>query len=195
MKNKQREFLVETTMYSMLGVMTRHRDDIDFTLPVLNQIIIADGGVISDAVTMAINEGYIDVANGRITTTEEGIDAYETATYRNAIVSDAETEFRNEVLTGTTYDGKQTDIERAALPGKSFVRNNCSVENGSIHGIEDRRRLDQFIAATGETHESVLDGLESGRIGVCRNGGRPHFGKFHKDHGNYRTICSKCRPR
>lgn len=195
MKNRQREFMVETTMYSMLGVMTRHRDDINFTLPILNQILMSDGSVISDAVTMAIKEGYIDVANDRITTTEEGIDAYETATYRNAIVSDAETEFRNEVLTGTTYDGKQTIIDRAALPGKSFSRDNGRIENNSIHGIEERRRLEQFVAATGETLDSVREGLESGRIGVCRNGGRPHFGKFHKNGRVYRTICARCLAR
>ena len=193
MENKQREITVEQVMYSLLGTMYRHRDDVLFNQKILCTISPAEEGVVIDAVTMGLREGYIDLDRRNYRVTDEGIDAYERATIQSSIVSDAETQFRDEVLSGTTQHGKQTPIERAALPSGGFVRETNRIANNAASLADANRVFEQFLAATGEDFDSVREGMNSGRIGVCRSGGIPHWGKFRSNgHGGFVTTCTRC---
>lgn len=193
MKNKQREFNVETVMYSLLGTLLRHKDDgTNFTTEILNLICPADEDLILDAIMLATKNGYMTVENERRFITDEGIDAYETAIGRTSFVSSAESAFREEVLSGTTSDGKETPITRAALPSPGFTKGPNRVERRAVNDCDDMAGFEQFLQKNGETEESAIDGLTTGRLGLCYNG-RTHWGEFHRDGSGYRTVCKVCR--
>jgi hypothetical protein len=193
MRDKQREIKIEQTMYSILGVMMRHQNDnVDFNNELLCKISPTDNDIIIDAVTRGLKNGYLAVDKKNYVITQEGIGLYEESMCRNEIVSDYAS-FRNEVLTGTTISGKQSRIDRAVLPtGGYYNKKENTQETRSIRGIETTLEIDKFMDNNGEDEDSMREGLESGRIGICYNG-YPHIGEFHKAGDGYRAICKRCR--
>lgn len=197
MKNYQDEFDVETIMYSILGTMIRYKDDnIAFTETLINQMSPANGETVCRAIELAMSLEYIEQEwPNEWRPTPEGIKAYDVATLRTEFISDAEDRFRYEALTGCNDLGKQSTIERAALPSKGFLYRQNREAQKYAHNIDEKRRVIQFMAATGETYDTVMEGLASGRIGICREGGIPHWGKFHRKGNGYRSVCARCRGR
>lgn len=193
MKNKQREITVEQVLYSLIGVMIRHSNDINFDTSTLCEICKYGNDIVIDATTLGLRYEYLTIEKGNYSVTDQGNNAYEKATTQPSIISDAEAQFRDEVLTGITPYGKQTDIDRAALPRLGFVRDENKVQYNAAIRVDEQMVFEQFLAATGETLDTVREGLESGRIGVCKADGIPHWGKFDKAGDGYRPVCKRCR--
>lgn len=182
-----RQNLVEQVMYKIIGQL--HFTGL-FTTDGIDSVIV------SEAIGKGFELEYLissDEDDIPFMVSQDGIDSYIDAISRTSFLCGADTEFRREALSGVDFRGKKSEIKNAALPSHE-KRYDTDRDRVMVSIVDEFKELEKFAKITGETESTLREGMESGRIGVCRHGGRPHWGKFHSDGKNrgFRTVCTNC---
>jgi len=178
----ERQLLVEQCLYRSLFWLQDYGPLSSGALWIL--LTIYDFVVVIEALKLGCKYGFIESCGDVYQITEDGHFAHE------AIVRpESDYKWRKEVTTGTDDSGHETKIEKAALP-KNIKKTSNNYADACNDAIDI---IDQLKKITGETVESIRDGMADGRIGVCKYGGKSHWGKFHKNGNGYRNICIRCR--
>jgi hypothetical protein len=98
--------------------------------------------------------------------------------------------WRDEVLTGITAQGRETDIENPVVPGFS---SSAVVTDPEIrfHNVVQALGLAEELGLTFSEFRSVS---QEGRVRPCRGYGRqrPHIGIFDLRDGRPRELCQRC---
>jgi hypothetical protein len=182
------ELEVEKAMYSMLQILFL---GYELNSNNIGHALDAEENTAFGAVTRGLQCGFISlVRHHKYTLTEDGTREYLQALLDPRLKLDT-TAFRNEVLTGMTRNGLETEIDNAVLPNNSAPVDEKK-DSDIVNAIDLIMELSRFSDANNETRESIVEGINSGRVGVC-NKGKPHFGIFHKKGNGYRNVCRECR--
>ncbi len=95
--------------------------------------------------------------------------------------------WKDEVLSGMDSRGRQTKIDRAALPSPGREQ---STSESADEIIGREQTWDRMARALGLSRGAFDDGVSEGRIRACKGG---HVGIFDRNGKGWRSLCRKCR--
>jgi len=194
----QNNIRLEQTAMKILGVLIQHDNMIMWTSGLLSTHLREDEMIVSDAILLLRSRGCASVVAGNVSITEEGREHYEIESKNSTLdTGKSELDFRWEALTGTDLRGKQSKIDRAALPAPKYVRNRNAEEDAVIESCSNVERIERISAQFGLEIEDTVSKLETGEIHWCHGfEGSGHWGIFgrHNVSGHtWKHICKKCR--
>lgn len=191
----QNNIHLEQTAMKILGVLIQHDNMIMWTSGLLATHLREDEMIVSDAILLLRGRSCATVVAGNVSITEEGRELYEIES-KNSTLDTSELDFRWEALTGTDLRGKQSKIDRAALPAPKYVRNRNAEEDAAVEACSNVERIELIAKKLGLELEETVSKLETGEIHWCRGrDGAGHWGVFlrHRAPGHtWQHICKKC---
>lgn len=185
----------EQNAWRILRLMLQYRGVVDWTRELLTHELKIIESQTQTSLAWLYAHGLVETRGKKWYTANGAKNAYDEYTHQKIFnTGQIENEFRFEVLTGMTPNGKKSKITWAAMPSayRLFSTGN-KAEDVAISQCIKNRRIKEIANEIGLSEDETYRGLETGSVKYCRGtDNNPHWGIFNPKKNGWQYICRNC---